>query len=200
MAAVFRVLNEETRQPVENPVAGVLARGRVVGLANHTLLVARDGAERPVDDAAAPIRDAAGDCHLVLIRVVASYNPWLGVRFSTYAFTCLLRAVTRLARRLTADRLTRSVRLESLPGGWLRARIGEARPGASPREVEEYFHDGHHLLTAREKKVLTRRFGLGGGDEAWTLRQVGREVGLSKERVRQIQTGALGKLRAALYE
>ena len=51
---VFRIVSEQTRQPVENPVARVLKEGRTVGLANHMLLVARDGSERPIDDSAAP--------------------------------------------------------------------------------------------------------------------------------------------------
>ena len=54
---VFRILNEDTRQAVESPVEQVLREGLVVGLANHTLLVAKDGAERPIADAGAPIRD-----------------------------------------------------------------------------------------------------------------------------------------------
>jgi PAS domain S-box-containing protein len=57
---VFRVINEETRAEIENPVVRVLREGAVVGLANHTLLVARDGTERPIADSGAPIRDAAG--------------------------------------------------------------------------------------------------------------------------------------------
>jgi PAS domain S-box-containing protein len=60
LVAVFVILNEQTRQPVENPVERVLREGIVVGLANHTILIAKDGAERPIDDSAAPIRDAAG--------------------------------------------------------------------------------------------------------------------------------------------
>ena len=57
---VFRIVNEETREDVENPVAKVLALGHVVGLANHTLLISRDGTERPIDDSGAPIVDASG--------------------------------------------------------------------------------------------------------------------------------------------
>jgi len=57
---VFRIVHEETRAPVESPVARVLRDGKVVGLANHTLLVARDGAVRPIDDSGAPIRDTSG--------------------------------------------------------------------------------------------------------------------------------------------
>ncbi len=67
LAEVFQVLNEETRQPVENPVARVLREGVVAGLANHTLLIARDGTERPIADSGAPIRDAQGDVNGVVL-------------------------------------------------------------------------------------------------------------------------------------
>jgi len=64
---IFCVLNEETGQPVEDPVARVLREGVVVGLANHTLLIARDGTERPISDSGAPIRDAQGDVNGVVL-------------------------------------------------------------------------------------------------------------------------------------
>jgi PAS domain S-box-containing protein len=57
---VFRIVNEDTRQPGENPIEKVLAKGRIVGLANHTALIARDGTERSIEDSAAPIRDENG--------------------------------------------------------------------------------------------------------------------------------------------
>ncbi len=60
---VFVILNEETRQPVENPVRRVLREGRVVGLANHTILRRRTGEELAVDDSGAPITDATGRLH-----------------------------------------------------------------------------------------------------------------------------------------
>jgi len=61
LEAIFQIINEHTRQPVENPVQRVLREGRTVGLANHTVLIARDGRERPIDDSGAPIRTAKGD-------------------------------------------------------------------------------------------------------------------------------------------
>ena len=60
MAEVFPIINETTRLPVDDPVAKVLREGNVVGLANHTLLIRRDGVETPIDDSAAPIKDAEG--------------------------------------------------------------------------------------------------------------------------------------------
>src|SRR5262245_1481207 len=55
LAEVFRIVNEQTRQPAEDPAAKVLRLGTVVGLANHTALLARDGRETPIDDCGAPI-------------------------------------------------------------------------------------------------------------------------------------------------
>jgi PAS domain S-box-containing protein len=57
---VFRVINEHTRQPAEVPVADTLAKGTLHGLANHTVLIARGGVERPIADSCAPILGAAG--------------------------------------------------------------------------------------------------------------------------------------------
>ncbi len=60
---VFHIVNEFTREPVESPVAKVLREGGVVGLANHTILIAKDGSEIPIDDSGAPIRDEHGNVH-----------------------------------------------------------------------------------------------------------------------------------------
>jgi len=57
---VFRIVNEATRNTVENPVTKVLREGAIVGLANHTVLIGRDGTEVPIDDSGAPIRDGRG--------------------------------------------------------------------------------------------------------------------------------------------
>jgi PAS domain S-box-containing protein len=61
LPTVFRILNEQTRETAPDPAARVLREGVVVGLANHTALVARDGRELPIEDSAAPIRDGAGE-------------------------------------------------------------------------------------------------------------------------------------------
>ena len=58
---IFRIVNEDSRATVDSPVARVLREGRVVGLANHTLLLSREGTETPIDDSGAPIRDADGE-------------------------------------------------------------------------------------------------------------------------------------------
>ncbi len=57
---VFHIVNEQTRSNVENPVRRVLQEGRIVGLANHTVLISKTGADVPLDDSGAPIRDRDG--------------------------------------------------------------------------------------------------------------------------------------------
>ncbi len=61
LAEVFHIVNEATRQLVEGPADKVKRLGSVVGLANHTVLIRRDGTETPIDDSGAPIRNDDGE-------------------------------------------------------------------------------------------------------------------------------------------
>jgi PAS domain S-box-containing protein len=67
LAEVFKIVNESTRAPVESPVDKVLRLGVIVGLANHTLLLRRDGPEVPIDDSGAPIREPDGTLRGVVL-------------------------------------------------------------------------------------------------------------------------------------
>jgi PAS domain S-box-containing protein len=58
---VFIIINEQSRNKVDNPISKVLKEGKIVGLANHTLLIAKDGKERPIADSGAPIKNKAGE-------------------------------------------------------------------------------------------------------------------------------------------
>jgi len=58
---VFHIVNEETREPAPNPVTTCLAEGRLVGLANHTVLISRSGEEFGIEDSASPILGDAGE-------------------------------------------------------------------------------------------------------------------------------------------
>jgi PAS domain S-box-containing protein len=58
---IFNIINEQTGEQPENPVIRVLREGAVVGLANHTLLIAKDGTKRPISDSGAPMKDEAGN-------------------------------------------------------------------------------------------------------------------------------------------
>ena len=61
LGEVFTVIGERSRLPVENPADRAFREKRIVGLANHTLLVAKDGTERPIADSGAPILDDGGN-------------------------------------------------------------------------------------------------------------------------------------------
>ncbi len=58
LESVFHIVNDQTREPVENPALRAMRDGAIVGLANHTLLISKDGTEKPIDDAGSPIRNA----------------------------------------------------------------------------------------------------------------------------------------------
>lgn len=61
LSEVFRIVNEQTREPATNPVETVLREGKSSGLSNHTILIHRDGREFAIDDSAAPIRTKEGE-------------------------------------------------------------------------------------------------------------------------------------------
>ncbi len=67
LGEVFEVINETTHEAVENPAMKVLRDGIIVGLANHTLLISRDGTEHPIADSGAPIRDGDNVVGVVLV-------------------------------------------------------------------------------------------------------------------------------------
>ena len=64
---VFRIINEESRLPAGLPIDEVLATGEIQGLANHTVLIARDGTEWAIADSAAPMRDSQGKLRGVVL-------------------------------------------------------------------------------------------------------------------------------------
>jgi RNA polymerase sigma factor (sigma-70 family) len=146
------------------------------------------------------IDDFIGDCHIVLIQAVQVFNPWLGIRFSTYAYTCIVRALSRMAQRCSTDWLSRSLSYDALPNGEPGGAFSPELVSNSHYRLEEFFKDDHPLLTDREKGILSRRFSFRAMKTKAlpTLESVGAEMGLSKERVRQVQTLALEKLRGAL--
>lgn len=67
MDAVFNIVNAETRQQVENPIKKVLREGKVVGLADHTILISKNGREFDIEDSAAPIITETGESFGVVL-------------------------------------------------------------------------------------------------------------------------------------
>ncbi|MFZ4622956.1 MAG: EAL domain-containing protein [Rhodoferax sp.] len=93
LMAVFRIVNAATRATAADPVQMVLAQGQVVGLANHTVLLARGGQEYQIADSAAPIRMAAGEIVgvvLVFSDVTERYRVELALHNSEQQYRSLL--------------------------------------------------------------------------------------------------------------
>lgn len=161
---VFRIINEQNRQPVENPALRALREGVIVGLANHTILITKDGRERPIDDSAAPIRDDQGNvagCVLIFRDVSQQRLAIRALERSEARKTAILE--TSLDAVITCDQ--RGLMLEFNPAaerifGYRRAdMIGRDMADLIvPLRLRERHRQGmaHYLLTG-EGPVLNRR-------------------------------------------
>ena len=96
---VFRVVRESTRETVESPVVRAIREGKVAGLPDYTLLVARDGSERPIDDSAAPIRGPDGDT----VGVVLVFRDVTARKLAEQARERLVRAEAARETALKAN-------------------------------------------------------------------------------------------------
>ena len=139
--------------------------------------------------------------NMALLRAVDKFDVSRGFKFSTYACRVILKAFNRLATKT---------------GTYHQHFPTEFDPGMEQSdELERRHKDQRELaiedirrvlvtnvaeLTDTERKVVAARFAVSGHSRVLTLEQVGRMVGLSKERVRQVQNKALAKLRTALEE
>ena len=107
LAAVFRIVNAQTRAPVDDPATKVLRSGRVVGLANHTVLIGRDGRELPIDDSGAPITATDGSVQgvvLVFRDISAAHDAAAALRASEEQFRLIVEGAQDYALfMLTAD-------------------------------------------------------------------------------------------------
>ena len=122
---VFVILNEHSRAPAENPVDRVLREGRLGGLEDHTVLIAKDGREIPIDDSAAPIKTEDGR----LAGVIMVFRDITGRRQAERERESLLQR--ERAARIDTERLAqseRAARAEAETDGTCRPRIGRASP------------------------------------------------------------------------
>ncbi|HPD28355.1 MAG TPA: sigma-70 family RNA polymerase sigma factor [Phycisphaerae bacterium] len=139
--------------------------------------------------------DLLSDAMLGLTRAVDRYNPWRGYRFSTYACNVIVRALMRRGKRERNRRRLFPVQYE----------VSLEQPDSLPDTERELYverlsqvlRNNMGQLTDLETRVLAQRF-TGEHHDRSTFQEIGEMVGLSKERVRQIQNIAIRKLRQAL--
>lgn len=138
---------------------------------------------------------------LALTRAIDSFNPWRGIRFSTYACHAIARAFSRCSAQEAKRHLREPCQLDAHMERADRIDTRRAEELALWSErLSAILTEDRAGLTPIEKNVLSQRFPADLDMPRQTLSDFGREVGLSKERVRQLEASAIGKLRSALEE
>jgi len=140
--------------------------------------------------------EVVSDGNMALIRAVEKFDYTRGYKFSTYASW----AVMRHYARTVPERMVQAARMVTGVDEMLAAAPAAATEAADSA-VEAARHlvaKGLQLLTQREQEIVVRHYGLDNNGHGMTLDQIGESLGVTKERVRQIERRALARIRAAL--
>ena len=149
-------------------------------------------------DANNTFEELVSEGNVALIRAVEKFNFALGNRFSTYATYAIQRIFYRLTKKVWQQR-QRFVSDDSVLAG-MSEEHGEHRfTPAQIDSLKETFEVFLEALEPREREIVVARFGFD-GREPRTFRELGAEMGVCKERIRQLQGRAMEKLRAMAAE
>ncbi|HUG69414.1 MAG TPA: sigma-70 family RNA polymerase sigma factor [Pirellulaceae bacterium] len=137
--------------------------------------------------------------NLSLMRAVEKFDYTRGFKFSTYATWAIkknyIRAYSNEVKQSDRFRTGQEEILDASPGH----RSDPTSQLAAQRRREDQVSSIMQRLTDRERQIISSRFGIGSEREPMTLKDVGVELGVSKERVRQIEARAMQKLREAAF-
>ena len=139
--------------------------------------------------------------NMALLRSVERFDVSRGFKFSTYACRAILKSFNRLAT-MTArydQRFPTGSDLQ-LEGSDYDVHRDQTNRDDSAEAVREILAKNHAALSEVERTVVVERFAIGTGGKGRTLSEIGKLIGLTNERVRQIQNIALAKIRAVLTE
>jgi RNA polymerase sigma factor (sigma-70 family) len=140
-----------------------------------------------------PFDELLSEAAVALLRAVEKFDPDRGFRFSTYATPAVRRQLERFVLKQHKDEqvLVRAAHLDTLPAAAGRTRADERR-----RESAVHVLGGMlERLDAREQLILQARFGLEAGSDTQSLQEIASRLGVCRERVRQIESRAIERLR-----
>lgn len=143
--------------------------------------------------------ELVSDGNMSLIRAVEKFDYARGFKFSTYASWAIMK---NFARTIPEEKYRRDRFVtghEEMFEAAADDRIDEHEYESALKRMREAIRGMLDHLDDREQMIITNRFGLGGAAEQ-TLEQLGRQLGITKERVRQIQSRGVGKLRKIAAE
>jgi|GEM_PF-2274477 len=175
LSQVFPIMNENTLEAVENPLIKVLADGVIVGLANHTVLVQRDGTKLPIADSGAPIRGEDGKvigAVLVFRDVTEERRAEAELKESEDRFRMMADSAPVLIWMADLDKLctyfnqqwlafTRRTLEQEVGNGW--------REGVHPDDYERCFETYSSAMDKREAFSMEYRLRRWDGDYIWVL-------------------------------
>ena len=144
--------------------------------------------------------ELVSDGNLSLIRAVEKFDFSRGNRFSTYATWAIMKNFARSIPAVLRQRDRFSTSHSGVFGAIENPRTNPHEQELAQRQYESHVRKILGCLDERELQIIVGRFGLTRGQPPLTLVQVGAAMGVSKERIRQIETRAMGKLRKAAEE
>ena len=172
---VFQIINEDTRQTVESPVTRVLREGVVIGLANHTLLISRDGTEYPIEDSGAPIFDERGRIRgvvLVFMDATAKLHEARKLRQSEERFRLMADAAPVMIWISGRDRLFTWFNKQwvDFVGRALEQEIGNGwTDNIHPDDLDHCVETYESAFAARSPFVMEYRLRRHDGEYRWML-------------------------------
>ena len=144
--------------------------------------------------------ELVSDGNMSLMRAVEKFDYSRGNKFSTYASWAIMKNFARTIpdehRRRDRFRTTEAEVFSTTPG--VKSELGDQEAAQAQREFQ--IESILSCLDDREQAIIIKRFGLRRGHEPMTLKEVGAELGVTKERIRQLEARALTKLRKAAEE